>query len=169
MLEEKWEEIREFPQFAVSNYGEILNLKTKRYRRVMSNAQGVAMITVAASGRIWTRGLALLVAGAFLPNPEELIFRTPINLDGDRMNCRVDNLLWRPRWFSVKYHRQFFQSEFHHANPRLELLDTGEEFIGVKEPAIKYGLHYVDIFNSAWNETPVFPTRQTFRLLDEYY
>lgn len=165
-MKEDWKEIREFPQFMVSNHGNVVNLKTGRERKPMRNKQGIAMITVAAQGRVWTRGLALLVANAFLPNPEELIFRTPINRDGDRMNCHVDNLLWRPRWFSVKYHRQFAYEDFHHANPHLQIVQTGETFIGVRDPAVAYGLYYIDIFNSAQRGTPIFPTRQIFRFLD---
>lgn len=165
VLREEWREIREFPQFAISSHGNVLNQRTGRERKVMRNAQGVAMVTLAASGRILTRGVALLVAGAFIPNEEELVFRTPINLDGNRMNCRADNLMWRPRWFAVKFHRQFFVPDFHQVNPHLQIVQTGETFIGVKEPVSKYGLYYIDIFKSADHEIPIFPTRQVFRFV----
>lgn len=123
------------------------------------------MITLAASSRVLTRGLALLVADAFVPNEDERPFGTPINLDGDRMNCRADNLLWRPRWFAIKFHRQFFYPDFHNIYRPFQIVQTGERFIGVKDPAIKYGLFYVDIFNSANRDEPIFPTNQVFRFV----
>ena len=54
----------------------------------------------------YKRSVALLVAKAFLKQPSEF-FDTPINLNGDRLDNQVINLMWRPRWFAIKYNRQF--------------------------------------------------------------
>lgn len=169
-MREQWLDIEEFPIYAVSTFGNIVNLKTDMMRSSSMTAQGLAKMTLVRDGRYYTRSVAVLVANAFLPRDElylrnEAIFDTPINLDGDRMNCRVDNLMWRPRWFAIRYHQQFFDTEFRHANPTLELIDTGEVFDNLMDPCMKYGLLYRDVITSFMNHTHVLPTGQKFNLI----
>ena len=53
-------------------------------------------------------------------------FDTPINLDGDRHNNRVENLTWRPRWFAIKYNQQFRHPYENPIPARIMDLKTGE-------------------------------------------
>jgi len=169
-MKEEWIELEEFPDYAVSNLGNILCLRNDLVRRPSQNQQGIAKITLVLDGRTHTRAVAVLVAKTFLKRDASYlrdpnIFNTPINTDGDRMNCCVDNLMWRPRWFAIKYHQQFQYIEFHQAHPYIEEIETGERFNNIKDPSINYGLYYRDIIKSFMNHVYVFPTGQEFRLV----
>lgn len=163
-MKEDWIELNDFPQYAVSNHGYVVNLKTGVIRKATSNYQGIAKVTISNEGRLYTKAIGVLVATAFL-KPARDIFNTVISLDGNRMNCHVENLMWRPRWFAIRYHRQFFEATFCLSTMATELMDTGEIFNNLKEPAMKYGLLARDIAHSSVNEGRVFPTGQQFRRL----
>lgn len=112
------------------------------------------------------RSVPLLVAKAFL-TPSEGPFDTPINLDGDRYNNRLDNLLWRPRWFAVKYNRQFRQRYYNSIPKPIIDLKTGvisENSLGC---AKEYGLLEEDVVLSIINRTYVWPTYQKFGVFQD--
>jgi len=113
------------------------------------------------------RAVAPLVASAFLPKiPRQRdAFDTPINLDGDRSNNDVNNLMWRPRWFAVKYFQQFNSEPKGYRVP-IEDIKTGERFETSWEAATTYGLLDIDIVVAMERNTWVFPTYQKFRIVD---
>lgn len=158
----RWEYIEEFPQFLISDRGTVINSKTGAEIAVSYNQQGIAKIGLYVSGRIRTRGLALLVAKTFIPN-DRPHFNSVINLDGVRENCYAENLMWRPRWFAIKYHGQFVQRDFNYARANVELIHTGERFNNFFPVCSKYGLYYYDIWESANTGCGTFPYGFKFR------
>lgn len=160
-MRELWKPLDEFSGYAVSNFGDVVNLKRDHIVKPCANHQGIATVGLFANGVHTTRSVSLLVADAFLPRPND-IFNSPINLDGDRMHCHVDNLLWRPRWYAVLYHRQFRSDEFFDSDPELEVVETGERYRGFVEPCVTYGIRYIDIILSYTNNKPTFPTGQHY-------
>ena len=104
-----------------------------------------------------------MVADAFVDGKTDL-FNTPIHLDGDRENCSAENLMWRPRWFAVQFHRQFQSPEFYNESPRIFNVDTGEEYDSVRECCIDQGLYYNDVYRSYIHGTRIPLTRQEFAL-----
>lgn len=167
MVREDWYELEEFPDYAVSNMGEIVNMKTGHPRRTSVNQQGIVKISLYKNGReLITRSVAILVAEAFCEGQTEF-FDTPIHLDGDRSNCRADNLMWRPRWFAVRYHRQFEIDEFHNIDLPIVELRSGREFDTVKEACMAMGLYYHEVYRSYVHETRIPLTGEEFRLADE--
>jgi hypothetical protein len=164
---ELWQEIAGFETYAISNYGRVRNLRRDSILLPSVNRQGIAKVGLFSSEGLTSRSVAALVADAFLERdrPE---FDTPIQLDGDRTNCHIENLMWRPRWFAVKYHRQFYveQFRFFKPNPFFEI-ETEEVFEDYIKPCTTYGLHYRDVQLSYLNNgrDPVFPTWQRFRIL----
>src|ERR1035437_7091866 len=98
---ENWAVIHNIENYEISTLGNIGSRKTDGSRTVSQNRQGVPKMTFYQDGHYITRSVALLVAETFLPDPPRDDFTTPIQLDGDRSNCRVDNLMWRPRWFAI--------------------------------------------------------------------
>lgn len=161
----EWAPILEFPGYSVSDTGCVYN---ETYRRTLvptSNQYGVAQVGLMSGGRQYKRGVALLVAKAFLPPPPSDAFNTPINLDGDRHHNAVENLLWRPRWFAVKYHRQFHNGLRGFSEPVVDI-KTGEWFPTSWEAATKYGLLDREIMIATMNRTYVWPTYQKFRVLE---
>jgi hypothetical protein len=161
-----WHELEDFPDYAVSNFGEIHNIKTGMPRRTSINQQGIVKISMYQGRELITRSVAPLVAEAFCDG-ETSLFNTPIHLDGDRENCRADNLMWRPRWFAVQYHRQFHSADFHRMDVHIVELNSGKEYYSVKDACMDLGLYYQDVYNSYVNERMIPLTRQEFRLVDE--
>lgn len=162
---EVWQPIEGFPGYSVSNYGEIRSDKTGRLLSINDNQFGVPQVGLMRDGVQYHRSLPLLVAKAFLA-PESDAFDTPINLDGDRRNNRLENLTWRPRWFAIKYNQQFRYPYLHPIKARIIELKTREVSENSFECAKRYGLLEQDLVLSILNRTYVWPTYQEFGLLE---
>lgn len=163
MQKRVWRTLEEFPKYQISDRGEIVNDTSDRPVTLTRNQQGILRVGLVIDGRgQHSRSVARLVANTFLPGRTD-IFDTPIHLDGDRTNCELVNLMWRPRWFAIKYHQQFSIPVFHTAHPILYLIEEDEVFYDIKTPCIKYGLIWADVLKSRDEETFVWPTGQNFR------
>jgi hypothetical protein len=127
---------------------------------------GLLQVGLMRKGQQYHRSVPLLVAKAFLP-PVAGPFDTPINLDGDRRNNRVENLLWRPRWFAIKYNQQFKYPPENRINAQIADLKTGEVSENSFECAKRYGLLESDLIFSILNRTYVWPTYQEFGILED--
>lgn len=165
-MREQWQELDEFPDYAVSSLGEIANIKTGMPRKTSMNQYGIVKISLYQGRELITRSVAVMVAEAFVPGRNQL-FNTPIHLDGDRENCRADNLMWRPRWFAVRFHRQFETEEFHNSNVDIEEVTTGRRYTSAKEACIDLGLYYNDVYRSYVHGEPIALTRHEFVLIGE--
>lgn len=163
-MTERWHELDEFPDYAVSDLGEVHNIKTGMPRRTSINQQGIVKISLYQGRELITRSVAVLVAEAFVEGQTEF-FNTPIHLDGDRENCRAENLMWRPRWFAVQYHRQFNSEIFHHMDVEIMDVDTGKIYYSVKDACMDLGLYYNDVYRSYVHEQPIPLTKNEFRLV----
>lgn len=165
-MREEWREIAEFPGYSVSDAGSVRNDATGRHMAKQTNGRGIVYVGICKRGSDGLvaqhkRSVAVLVAEAFLPRPHEK-FDTPIHLDGDRYNANVSNILWRPRWFAVKYAQQFQQSGPSFSRP-LELVETGEVFESSWDAATKLGLLDREIAMSVMTRCYVWPIHQHFR------
>lgn len=166
MLEE-WLPIEEFDDYVVSNYGVVKNALTDRYMALTLVQYGMPTVAMMKDGTQYRRSLAGIVARAFLDAPPREDFNTPIHLDGDRRNCRVDNLEWRPRWFAINYHLECRKGPVYPKWSRdFRLNETGEVFDNPSQVARKYGLLEREIHKSLVNQTPCFPKGFTFTYLD---
>lgn len=158
-MKEQWRSIPDFPGYAISHFGNVLHENYDRIMTPMVNQQGVVYVGMYREGKQHRRGVALLVANAFLPPPEDPErFDTPINLDGDRMNNHVKNLAWRPRWFAIQYHQQFKHPVAYGFKGTIIVHETDEIFEDIRELCSKYGLLEKEVIYAASNRTPVFPT-----------
>jgi hypothetical protein len=163
---EDWKLIDFFPEYAISTYGRIRSNKTGRILALNDNQYGVLQVGLMRDGIQYHRSVPLLVARAFIPKPSAP-FDTPINLDGDRHNNHVDNIVWRPRWFAIKYNRQF---RYEYENPitsRIMDLKTREVSENSFQCACRYGLLEQDLVLSILNRTYVWPTYQEFGILEQ--
>lgn len=89
---EEWRTIESFPWHSVSNEGRVRNEKTGNVLNVFAGQNGTQNVSLHAVGLRYIRSVALLVANAFIPNPTNA---TRVDfIDGDKTNCRVDNLKW---------------------------------------------------------------------------
>lgn len=158
---EEWVPLREYPGYSISNYGRV---RQDRFDRVLAKGRsqsGATYSRVMVNGVQVTRAVSSLVAAAFVPNPRPEQFTTPIHLDGDLTNCCAENLLWRPRWFAIKFTRQF-RLELPNPPQWIRDKETREEYEDPWPPVMSFGLLYMDILLSIHNRTWVFPTMQSF-------
>lgn len=161
---EKWMEIEEFPIYAVSNHGRVMNKNTDLIKTPTPNQQGIPSVLLVRDRQQFRRSVPLLVAQHFVPNRRPN-FTTPINLDGDRFNNYWRNLEWRPQWFAMGYHHQFKAPVPFGFNARVECVESKQVFENITDCAKEYGLLMKDIIYSTQSQTPVFPTWQTFRVV----
>lgn len=160
------EDIELFPGYMIGEQGCVCNYETGHSLAIMRNKEGVHNVGMSRDNKQYKRAVNILVANSFLKPSKYEAFDTPINLDGDRSNNHVDNLMWRPRWFAVKYHQQFHRKHRGFNTPIIET-QSGERFENSWAAAIKYGLLDQEIVTATQNRTYVWPTYQTFQVLEE--
>lgn len=163
---ERWKAIRDFPGYSVSNAGRVRSDKSGRILSLSVNQYGLVCVGMVRNGIQFHRSVPLLVANAFVPR-EGGPFNTPINKDGDRHNNNDWNLVWRPRWFAVKYNHQFKRPYHNPITSPVEDVASGEVWNNSWEAAIYHGLLEEDLVLSILNHTFVWPTYQQFRVYQE--
>lgn len=162
-MQEEWRTLEAYPRYGVSNFGDIRNLETERPVVPSKNQQGHLKVNLFDEGRHYTRSIAHLVADAFLPPPERNDFISLIHYDGNKMNCRADNLAWRPRHFVLNYHKQFHDPWFQSSSSPVIDIGTGRLYETAQEAALEHGLLFKEVMFSAQNRGYVWPTYQRFR------
>lgn len=167
---EIWKPIENFPMYEISNYGEVANIETDLIIRPSATLQGALKIGLVKDGRQYTRSVKVLVARTFVDG-EDAIFDTPMLLNGDQFDCRAENIVWRPRWFSWNYARQIDQQkDIYKLGPLIEIDESGivvNAYHNTIEASLKHGLLFADVWDSIHTGKPVFPTRQIFRFADK--
>jgi hypothetical protein len=163
MMLEEWATIPHFANYSVSTHGCIRNDRFDKLLVLNQNQYGVVYVGLMRYRRQYHRSVPLLVARAFLA-PVSKIFDTPINRDGDRWNNAVENLLWRPRWFAIRYHQQFRYPYLYPIPYRIRDVKTGEISENSFECAKRYGLLESDVVQSISARTYVWPTYQEFQV-----
>lgn len=159
----QWREIEDFPGYSVSNLGRVRNDDTGRVLALQRNQHGVINVGLVRDGQQHKRSVAVLVAEAWLPETIEA-FDTPIHLDGDLSNNHIDNLMWRPRWFAVKYHQQFKAPE-PSIREQIQDVESGYRYNNSMHAATTYGLLDAEIKQAIIERTYVWPTYQRFRIV----
>lgn len=143
-----WKTVQDFPKYVVSPEGVVKNKKRDTIVKTRQNRQGIAMVSLMGDDARHTRSVALLVAQAYLMPPKNPAYNSIIYLDGDRTNCAARNLMWRPRWYAVRYHKMFERDPI---DVSVMIEDTGEIFGTLREACMKYGLDeqytYIDMLN----------------------
>lgn len=162
----EWEEIYMFPGYSVSPSGFVRNDDTGRLLARTINQRGIVTVGLMRNRHHHCRAVINLVANAYLPRPHnrEADFDTPINRDGDRSNVHVDNLMWRPNWFAIKYFRQFRVGHVGIMRP-IEDISTHRVYENSWEAAVTHGLLDREILVATIAHTYVFPTFQRFRVI----
>jgi hypothetical protein len=156
-----WRQIDGYENYSVSNDGVVRNDKYNRNVRVNYTHDGTPVVSLTKNGRTSHHSLAKLVAQAFDP-PINSYFNTPTLLDGDKENVRIENVVWRPRWFAIKYHKQIRAPRDPSKQVSVIELGTHMLFVDAYDAATKYGLLVDDIITSAHTTSPVWPTFQVF-------
>jgi len=163
-MEIEWATIPEFPDYLISNEGDVVNKNSGRWLHLSETAEGVIKVGLVVGGKQYTRSVKVLVAESFVPGRDD-VFDTPIHLNGDRRNNRADNLAWRPRWFAWEYARQFSNVTDNERLGPIRNLDDDERYFDVLECATLNGLLFKDIRQGITMQESVFPTFQRFEFV----
>jgi hypothetical protein len=171
MEDEIWEHIEEFPNYAVSNYGRVMNLTSQTVMQPSLTKQGALKISLVNDFGRKTRSVKVLVADAFVEGKTD-IFNTPIHLDMDQRNVCAYNLVWRPRWFSWVYTYQDREPEEdrntrYGRGPIIDI-DSGDLYTDIYHASRVNGLIWWHVYVSLHSDNNlkgVFPTGQRFSFL----
>ena len=90
-MSETWKQIEGFNNYEVSDHGRIRNKKTNKMLKPYDSC-GRMNVKLYVNGKGFGKRLHILVATAFLPNPDQKEHVYHSNLDV--RNCRADNLYW---------------------------------------------------------------------------
>lgn len=168
-MEEEWRQIAAFPDYDVSNLGRVKNTKYDRILAPSVNSHGHAKVKLMGYGRANTRQINHLVALLFLEPPSREDFISVIHLNGDKADCRVENLMWRPRFFTIRYHKQFETPMWKRTKVPVVDIATEIEYKTAQEAAMTFGLVLTELLSAAYNKRRVWPTYQQFRTLPDYF
>jgi hypothetical protein len=153
-----------FPLYEISNEGRVRNINTRKIVSPLTNQSGIVQVNLyTPSGKRQGFSVARLVADQFGLERLRETYDTITYLDGDRTNVKLDNLVWRPRWFAIKYHKQIDRPGLRFP---IILTQTGEVFAKPMDAAMKYGLIEIDVVMSITNsgyERGVFPSGLKFK------
>jgi len=164
-MSDGWEPIPSFPGYSIREDGAVRHDKNLRPVKPRVNQDNVCYVGLMRDWAQHNRSLARLVAIVFLAPPTDL-FNTVIQLDGNPWNCHVSNLMWRPRWYAIKYKRQFERRYHSPIDEPIHAIDKFENFPNSFEAAQRYGLLEEEVVLSIQNNTPAWPTYQEFELVE---
>lgn len=170
---EEWARIFEYPRYSVSTHGRVKINDNDRVLTLFRNQKGIVYVSLFKSAVRTNRAVGLLVARTFIDKPQ-LDYRTDffesiVNLNGDRSNNRVDNLMWRPLWFARSFHQQFEDTSSWDA--LVQECSSNKRYT-IKEVVTKYGVLGKDVIRTSMNnlgeqntQMRVWPTRKAFRYI----
>lgn len=79
-------------KYAISNFGQIKNVRTNRTLKLYNNDKGYLKVQLVIQGRKQTFSVHRLVAMCFIPNPNSKPYIN--HKDGDKTNNLASNLEW---------------------------------------------------------------------------
>lgn len=165
MLE--WRSIEGFDGYSVSSDGDIRNdFNGYLLHRYILQNRDFPVVGLMRQGKQFKRSVARLVANAYLEPHQSPAFDTATCMDGDRTNCKVNNLVWRPRWFAVKYNHQFIFPSRNHIDRYIREKKSGMTFIDSFEAAKWYCVLEDDLVLSIVNRTYVWPVFLFFEVVE---
>lgn len=129
-MKEEWMKIKDF-NYEISNLGNLRRLNSNKLRKMQVDKDGYNVITIWKNGKSYFKRINRLVAGAFIPNPDNL----PIvnHKDENKQNNHVDNL----EWCTVEYNNIYSKARV------IIQLDLDGNFIceysSIKEAEIETG------------------------------
>lgn len=142
--------VQGFPDYFISDDGDVTNIETGRKLKHNYNWAGIAVVYLYKDEVKYCRSVAVLVAKHFVLNPLRRA-DTVIHLDGDRRNVRAENLAWRSRPFAIMYHHQFERPYPNRINAPLRIVETQEIFDSSFDLAKAYGLLESGVVLAAMN------------------
>jgi hypothetical protein len=138
--------LSEFPLYEVSKVGVIRLAGHNRIIAPSINKGGEAYVHLRSSDpavkKRTTRSLGKLIAETFLGPPQDIEGQAVVLFkDGNKANCNLSNLVWRPRWFAPVYYKAIEDPHYAKHFVYLKHKATGHIFETRREAAIFVGEH----------------------------
>ena len=109
-LKETWKTIKEFPNYEVSTYGNVRNIKTGRILKPVKNGSGYLTVFLYNNGKSKQLLIHVLVNKAFIPdtgyNPDGTLMKGHHQVnhrDENKQNNNVLNLEWTDARYNMNY------------------------------------------------------------------
>lgn len=152
----EFEPIKEFPDYGVNYHGDVLNFVTNRFLLHHVGTGGHIYVSLRdQDGSRKVRALGRLVAEAYLPEPDMENQNTVIHLDYDYVNNSADNLVWRPRWFAIQYHKQAKLDSYPYIDREFIDVDSGRIYDNSHMFCIEHGALDLDVATALANDRPL--------------
>ena len=169
-----WAVIPEFPRYMISCEGEVLNQDSERLLKLSQNTQGIVKVgLVDDHHKQHTRSVKVLVAEAFVDGKTHQ-FDTPINLDGNQLNNRAVNLMWRPRAFALRWGRNHTRvsmgeegNKAHYIFKPVYCMQEQTTHEHTYAASVFYGVEASEIFKSIHELCRTWPDGLMFRYVDD--
>lgn len=139
---EEWRVIEELPHYSISNYGRVKHQGRNDARKVSISDKGFPIVTLfgADSKTRYLRQINKLVATAFL-SPAHYADETAVwHLDGDLLNCRVENLRWETRSRVLEWNDMNRTRKPKLVTPKVKNNRTGEVYENAFECGLAEGM-----------------------------
>ena len=87
-----WKTIDEFPNYLISNQGDVKNKRTEYIKKPGVEKRGYVVFSMEKEGKLYLRTQHIMLARTFIPNP---LNKPYVNhKDGNKQNNSIDNLEW---------------------------------------------------------------------------
>ena len=145
---EEWKVIESFPDYEVSNMGNVRRKSTKTIRHTYLNNSGYPTIKLINNGKRISKCVHRLEAIAFLENKQE--YPCINHKDGNKENNNIDNLEWCTYSYNNQHAYDHHLKEYYNYKIRpSEYCNVVEMYINkvrVKDIAMKYGVSESGIY-----------------------
>ena len=91
-MDEEYIEIKGYDNYAISNFGNVLNITTGDFLKYNMGSNGYYQIRLSKNGIVTTYSLHQLLAKHFIPNPK--LCPCVDHIDRDKTNNSISNLRW---------------------------------------------------------------------------
>lgn len=139
-MQEVWVEIKDYPNYAVSNYGRVFNIQRETFLTPRPNDEGYLRVTLSVEGQPKDFYVSRLVASAFILGYDSYV--QVVNYDGDKENNRLDNLRLRKREPSGNS----FRSSRGRSGQKVRIVETGAVYRTARDAADYIGGDYGSIY-----------------------
>ena len=128
-LKETWKVIKEFPNYEVSIYGNVRNVKTKKILKpfIKNKQKSYLRVRLYNNGKDYELYVHVLVAKAFLPdtnrNPDGTIMVGHHQVN-HRDECKTNNNLLNLEWCDSRYNN-YYSDTFRKLQKQVQCIETG--------------------------------------------
>lgn len=144
-MDEVWRDVKDFPQYRVSNLGRVYSLKTKKILKPHPDKKGYLRVKLWEK-KGYTFKVHRLVAQAFIDNPQNL---PQVNhKDENKQNNRVNNLEWCDNSYNATYGTHITRGAEKLTNRKdlsipVICLETGTVYLSIEDAKRKTGIRNI--------------------------